>query len=110
MRKNRISSYRPSRERIAQKDAFLAGLPGGLLWPEYPRPHFVRPDWQCLNDGWEQAGVTDILGIHDYSSSSQKFRRRYAQAIAGGPLPRSAGEPGRAIFARDATTRGSRSC
>lgn len=53
MRKNRISSYRPSKERVAKKDAFLAGLPGGVPRPEYPRPHFVRPEWQCLNGVWE---------------------------------------------------------
>jgi beta-galactosidase/beta-glucuronidase len=39
------------------------------------------------NDGWEQAAVTDILSIHDYTPTATELRKRYAETFSGGPLP-----------------------
>lgn len=54
------------------------------------------------NDGWEQASVTDIIGIHDYTPTAEKLRRRYRRALRGGPLPREAGGSGHRVWAREA--------
>ena len=39
------------------------------------------------NDGWDHTDVTDICTIHDYTSSGDEVRERYAEAAVGGPLP-----------------------
>ena len=48
----RKSAYRPAKERVARRDALLASLPDGIPRPEYPRPNFMRREWQCLNGSW----------------------------------------------------------
>ena len=59
------------------------------------------------NDGWEHTDVADILAIHDYTPSSEKLRKRYAQALQGGALPAKAwGNNHRQIHVRDARHRG----
>jgi len=39
------------------------------------------------NDGWEHTDITDIAAIHDYTPTGDKIRARYAETVAGGPLP-----------------------
>ena len=39
------------------------------------------------NDGWEHTDVTDIMAIHDYTPDKEKLLARYADTLAGGPLP-----------------------
>jgi len=59
------------------------------------------------NDGWEQAGVTDIVGLHDYTPTARKLRKRYASSIAEGVLPQvGSGKNPRAVFACNATYAG----
>ena len=46
---------------------------------------FYRP--VIDNDGWDHTDVTDICTIHDYTSSGDEVRARYAETAGGGPLP-----------------------
>lgn len=43
------------------------------------------------NDGWEHTDVTDIYALHDYTPTAERLRKRYAQTLAGGPLPSISG-------------------
>jgi beta-galactosidase/beta-glucuronidase len=52
------------------------------------------------NDGWQHTDVTDILAIHDYAKSGKALRKRYAKKLAGGALPKNAGDSGYPIFVR----------
>ncbi len=40
------------------------------------------------NDGWDHTDVTDICTIHDYTSTGDEIRERYAETANGGPLPK----------------------
>ena len=46
---------------------------------------FYRP--VIDNDGWDHTDVTDICTIHDYTSSGDGVRERYAETAQGGALP-----------------------
>ncbi|MDF2441253.1 MAG: hypothetical protein JWN98_2237 [Abditibacteriota bacterium] len=79
--------------------------PGQYAFVERAVAHTRRIDSErpvISNDGWEQAHITDILSIHDYTPTAAKIRKRYAKAIQGGALPTEAGASKRAIFARQA--------
>jgi beta-galactosidase/beta-glucuronidase len=58
------------------------------------------------NDGWEHTDVTDILAVHDYSHTAEALRARYAETLAGGPLPDRIWTGSRAIFAPGAEYHG----
>ncbi len=48
----------------------------------------LDPDRPVIdNDGWEHTDVTDIVALHDYTPTAAKLRARYAETLAGGPLP-----------------------
>ena len=60
----------------------------------------LDPDRPVIdNDGWEHTDVTDILAIHDYSHSAEALRARYAETLAGAPLPPAIWTRSREIFA-----------
>jgi hypothetical protein len=58
------------------------------------------------NDGWEHTDVTDICAIHDYTATGAALVERYAETLAGGPLPPVIWRKTRAIFARGSQYRG----
>lgn len=48
----------------------------------------LDPDRPVIdNDGWEHTDVTDITALHDYTPTGDGLRKRYAETLAGGPLP-----------------------
>jgi len=41
---------------------WAAGVSPTNVWPEYPRPQLVRPDWENLNGLWDYSITSDALG------------------------------------------------
>lgn len=58
------------------------------------------------NDGWEHTDVTDIVTIHDYTSTGVEMREKYAQTLQGGGLPDRTWWDGKMTFAQGAQYRG----
>ncbi len=52
------------------------------------------------NDGWEHTDITDICAIHDYTPTAEGLRARYAETLAGGPLPANAWDEEKPMFVR----------
>ena len=57
-KKKRKQIWRPSKERLARLEELLKQWENGIPRPEYPRPQFVRREWQCLNGVWDFAHDT----------------------------------------------------
>lgn len=58
------------------------------------------------NDGWEHTDVTDICAIHDYTPTSEGLRTRYAETLAGGPLPAGVWYKNKPLFVLGSRYRG----
>lgn len=58
------------------------------------------------NDGWEHTDIADICAIHDYSSSAEQLRERYAGTLEGKGLPATVWIGNKPVFARGSKYRG----
>ena len=63
LQKRRRPRWKPSKERVAKRKELLARWEDGVPRAEYPRPQFVRRDWQCLNGLWSFAFDGDDMGL-----------------------------------------------
>ncbi len=58
------------------------------------------------NDGWEHTDVTDVVAIHDYTSTGDALRARYRETLRGGTLPATVWWRDKPLFLPGARYRG----
>ncbi|WP_038472557.1 glycoside hydrolase family 2 protein [Fimbriimonas ginsengisoli] len=115
-------------QRVVQRDynspAIVSWVPLNESWgvPEIDKGHaaqyafveravnatrFLDPHRPVIdNDGWEHTDVSDVVTIHDYTSSGEEMFAKYAQTAAGGALPDRTWWDGKLTFAQRGHYRG----
>lgn len=58
------------------------------------------------NDGWEHTDLTDICAIHDYTSTGEGLRARYAETLRSGMPPMKGWYKDKPLFLRGSRFRG----